>query len=150
MTNQELVQSCTYWSLPKEERQELIEQTPKQPTWVLDIQRLDSGLWYFDYPSLKTYGELILGGTQLIMDYYYQELTGANPDKDSYMVTTVSTEPLEEAHAVLVKVADDGGDDGGATYKDAMTQMEGWLCGYLILLFGKAPDTLYVNLRPQT
>lgn len=91
----------------------------------------------------------MIAGTELIMDHYYQDLTGTIPDEHSYMITKVSTEPLDVTHAVLVKLKDDEGDSGGATYKDLLTEMEGWLCGYLILLFGKAPDTLYVNLRPQ-
>lgn len=149
MTNEQLLETCTYWSLPEAERQELIDQTPKQPTWELDMRRLASGYWCFDYPSLKTYNELMIAGTELIMDHYYQDLTGTIPDEHSYMITKVSTEPLDVTHAVLVKLKDDEGDSGGATYKDLLTEMEGWLCGYLILLFGKAPDTLYVNLRPQ-
>ena len=148
MNNQELIQSCTFWTLPDEERQEIIDKTPKQPTWVLDMKRLKDGLWYFDFPSLKTYGELLLGGTEKILDYYYQDLTGAIPDADSYMVTTVSTEPLEVAHAVLIKVANDAGDQGGATYKDAMNGMQGWLCGWVRVPWSEPPETIYVHLQP--
>ena len=150
MNNQELIQSCTFWALPDEERQEIIDKTPKQPTWVLDMKRLKDGLWYFDFPSLKTYGELMVGGTEKIMDYYYQDLTGATPDENSYMVTKVSSEPLDGAHAVLVKITDDGGVNGGATYKDAMTGMQGWLCGWIQVPWGKAPEKIYVHLQPLT
>lgn len=149
MSNQELVQTCTYWQLPAEERQALIQQTPKQPTWVLDMRRLDDGYWCFDYPSLKTYRELMLGGTELLMDHYYQELSGELPTAGSYMVTTVSTEPLDETHVVLTKVSDDADGSGGATYQDCLTGEQGWLCGYVQLLWKEAPQTIFVNLQPQ-
>lgn len=92
----------------------------------------------------------MVGGTEKLLDYYYQELTGAIPDEQSYMITKVSTEPLDLAHAVLVKISDDEGDEGGATYRDALTDMEGWLCGWTTVIWKEAPETIYVNLRPQT
>lgn len=90
----------------------------------------------------------MLGGTELLLDHYYQELSGEPPTEGSYMVTTVSTEPLEEAHAVLTKVAVDGGTDGGATYQDFVTGKEGWLCAWTNVIWGEAPETIYVNLQP--
>ena len=148
MKQQILEQSCTYWSLTPEERQEVIDTTPKLPTWELQLKRRDDGYWFFDYPELKTSHELLIGGIEKMLDHYYLQISQAIPDEFSEMTAIVSTEELEEATAILLKVKDDPLMESAAFYQDFGTKLEGWLCGWLQVIFGCAPPQINCLLLP--
>lgn len=143
-----LEQSCTYWSLTQEERQEVIDTTPKKSTWELELKRREDGFWFFDKPELKTYKELLVGNTELMLDHYYSELTSVLPDEESEMTAIVSTERLNKPTTILLKTADDPLMESAAHYQDPGTGINGWLCGWLAVCWGYAPDVIYVQLLP--
>lgn len=148
MKQQLLEQSCTYWSLTPEERQEVIDTTPKLPTWELQLKRRDDGYWFFDYPELKTAHELLIGGIEKMLDHYYIQQSQALPDEFSEMTAIVSTEELEEATAILLKTQDDKAVKDAAFYIDVATGIEGWLCPWTQTIWGNSPPQINCLLLP--
>ena len=144
------LETCTFWQLSESERAEVIATAPVQDVWKLDMHRREDGLWQFSIPELKTINELMVQGTEKIMDYHYTKTCGLEPDADSKMIVRVSSEPMELNHAILHKVADDNLMGQSATYHDEVSDMNGWLCGYIEVCFGCAPDTIYASVQPYS
>lgn len=144
------VQSCSFWQLPEAERAEVIATAPIKNIWELDLERLKNGYWQFSIPELKTINELLIGGTELLLDHHYRKTCGIKPDADSRMIVRVSSEPMELNHAILQKISDDPSMPNAATYIDESSKIEGWLCGWLAVIFGKAPQTIYANVFPYS
>lgn len=145
---QSIVETCTYWQLTPEERAEVIATAPIQQVWSLEMERRDDGYWQFSIPELKTINELMVGGTEELLDYNYTETCGVEPDASSRMTVSVSAEPMSLATTILHKVADDPNELGGATYEDIRTGENGWLCAWTRVCFGTAPEYIYVLIEP--
>lgn len=144
------VKSCTFWQLSEKERAEVIATAPIKDVWELDMERLEDGHWQFSIPELKTINELMVGGTEKIMDFHYKTACGIEPDDQSRMVVRVSSKPMELNHAILHKIAADGLMGTSATYHDQISEITGWLCGWIAIPFGGAPDTIYANVFPYS
>ena len=144
------VKSCTFWQLSEDERAEVIATAPIQDVWELDMERREDGCWQFSMPQLKTINELMVGGTEEIMDFHYTNTCGIKPDDQSRMVVRVSSKPMELNHAILHKIADDNLMGQSATYHDQISDLVGWLCGWISIPFGCAPQTIYANVFPYS
>ena len=144
---QTALKTCTYWSLTPEERAQVNASAPDKDAWDFHITRNATGLWQFDLPEYKTYGELLLNGTELVIDHMYTEVSDCIPDEWSAMDMTVSRIPLRHATTSLTFLEKDPFDPSASFYTDDKTGMKLWLCGFLTgLLWNPAPEKLYVNL----
>lgn len=141
------LKTCTYWSLSPEERQAVNDSAPNKDAWDFHITRNQSGLWQFDLPEYKTYRELLLNGTELVIDHFYTEQSEAIPDEWSAMDMTVSRVPLRHQTTSLTFVEADPHDSSASIYKDDATGKKLWLCGWLSgVMFSPVPEKLYVQL----
>jgi len=144
---QTALQKCSYWSLSETEREEVNRSAPDKNAWDFHIRRNDSGTWEFDEPSLKTYGELLLGGTEKVIDFHYQQQSEVIPDEWSSMDMTVSKLPLRHETTSLTYVEPDKIDPRASVYSDDRTGGRVWLCPWLTnIMFDPAPEKLYVHL----
>lgn len=105
------------------------------------------GVWAFDHehPTPKggeTKGELLLNGTELVIDFYFRQLAGRDAEQGEQMTFTLDTEYFPEASTVIVHT---GGDVLGSTYVDQLTGMHLWLCPWLQGFFGHVPDAIYIR-----
>jgi len=142
------IKSCTFWELTPEERAEVIATAPIQDVWELNMERLKDGYWQFSIPELKTINELMVGGTEKIMDWHYTNQSGLIPDECSRMTVRVSSSPMDVNHAVLHKEADDIAMANAATYTDKTSSFTGWICGWIAVPFGCAPPIIYASVEP--
>lgn len=135
----------TYWLAPSWKRKLIGLLTSKKKTWTLICTRKESGPWVFDVEPFIL-DELLLGGTDLIIDHYFEELSGEPVSPGSKVSLTVSTKPLENQTTSLEWIEEVNG--FGNDYKDEHTGMIGWLCPVLQVLYGDAPKTLYALVEP--
>ena len=91
-----LENNCSYWQLTDEERALVNASAPDQDQWSFNMERRDDGMWQFSMPEYKTHNELLVGGTEQIMDDIYRSISEVKPDRFSTMEVTVSRVPLEE------------------------------------------------------
>lgn len=149
-----LTQPVTFWELPEVEQETIANRLPKQDTWVLNVIRNDEGYWYFDLPEYGIYNELLVGGTQLALDWHYLDwaLQNAFPcDLDAAEIEmVVSSKPIEDCTTVLTFLQKDEDDPDASYYLDTRSNLECWLCPMLLYMFKDIPETLYLDLHPET
>lgn len=105
------------------------------------------GVWAFDHDhptptGQETKGELLLNGTELVIDAYFHQLTGREPKQGDRITFVLDTEPLADATTVITHT---GGDEHGSTYVDQQTGMPLWLCPWLQGFFGHVPPAIYIR-----
>lgn len=140
-----LEETCTYWSLTDEERAAVNASAPDQDEWLFHMERREDGAWQFSMPEYKTQNELLVGGTEKVMDYIYSSMSEVPPDKFSTMDVTVSRIPLAEQTTTFTKIKDDPLFPGSSFWLDEVTQGQAWLCPWLLLLWDPSPDVLYIH-----
>lgn len=144
----------TFWDLQEAEQQAIVDSLPQQDTWVLNLVRNDSGTWYFDLPEYGIYNELLVGGTELALDWHYLDLTDKQYDQyaldGAELLMVVSSNPIEDCTTTLNLMCFDADDTQSAFYKDAKSNNTCWLCPMLSYMFKEVPGTLYVDLFPDT
>ena len=57
--------------------------------------------WAFNSWEYQKFDEQLTGGTELALDYWYQQLSKEFPNWQSEMWMTISTEPIENATCIL-------------------------------------------------
>lgn len=143
----ELIENTSFWSLPEEVRQLVKDSAPDQDAWTFEMKRRDDGYWEFDFPELKTYGELMVGGTEKIFDTYYTQQSDVEPDEWSTMTVVVSRVPFDGQITSFTKTGDDRHMEGASYYRDDISQEVGWLCPWLLNLWDPSPDKLYFSIE---
>jgi len=68
--------TCTWWALP-EWVKAIIK--PKKKTWTFPVYKSEGKDWYMNIPSLLTFKELLTGGTEECLDWWYKEQSGKDP-----------------------------------------------------------------------
>lgn len=106
--------------------------------------KTEHGIWAFDHDHNSTVEEGLLNGTEVVIDRYFETLTGEPPEVGSQMKFTLDTEPFPEATTALDIVSTS---ETGTFYVDRLTEMSVWLCPWLQGFFGHVPETIYV--RPE-
>ena len=111
----------------------------------LDIiaYRLNSGYWAFDHPHNDTVGELLLNGTELAIDEYFERVNGRAAQPQDRIGIRLTTAPFEDPDTVLSFISTD---DFGTVYFDKATQRRVWLCPWLQGYFGEKPRTIYAKV----
>ena len=116
-----LENNCSYWQLTDEERALVNASAPDQDKWSFNMERRDDGMWQFSMPEYKTHNELLVGGTEQIMDDIYRSISEVKPDRFSTMEVTVSRVPLEEQTTTFTKLREDSKNPGSTYWLDEVT-----------------------------
>ena len=116
-----LENNCSYWQLTDEERAVVNASAPDQDKWSFNMERRDDGMWQFSMPEYKTHNELLVGGTEQIMDDIYRSISEVKPDRFSTMEVTVSRVPLEEQTTTFTKLREDSKNPGSTYWLDEVT-----------------------------
>ena len=144
-TPQETIQQCSFWGLPEETRTAIFNAAPEVNTQTLELERNEDGTWQFDCKELLTVGELLVGGTEQIIDYHYQLLHNIEPTTNDSMSVTVSNQPIEDGTTELVLVRKDELMQGAGYYIDTTSQQPGWLCPWVRCIWNKTPEIIFVK-----
>jgi hypothetical protein len=105
--------------------------------------RTRQDVWAFNHNHNNTVGELLMNGTELVIDAYYKALTGQDPKQGDRITFLLSTEPITVMESVTT-LTYSGGDENGSHFVDQKTGMPLWLCPWLQGFFGHVPHTIYV------
>lgn len=147
-------EQTTFWALPEQAQEEIVDLLPKQDTWVLNVVRNDNGTWYFDLNQYGIYNELLVGGTELALDWHYLDLTEKQYDQyaleGAELELVVSSKPIEGCTTTLHLMCFDAEESKAAFYKDSKSSISCWLCPMLYYMFKEVPGTLYLDLYPDT
>jgi len=144
------VKSKGWWSLSPEIQRQVLSSLPKQTAWTFVVTRVSDQAWSLDLPEAQTFGELLVGGTNVSMDLHYAELFDKNPVNDDQMMLTCSIVPMEDATTVLTDPVPDKNWEGAATYREQVFGISCWTCPYILVLWGYVPESIYIKLEPTT
>jgi hypothetical protein len=120
--------------------------TPMHQTQIKVIKPyMWEGIWVFDDPAVGLYKEaLVAGMPEMILKGC--QLLGINNPENGF-VAVFSKDPFPDAKIVLEWVREEMG--GNVYTAPALGGIEGWLCPALFKYFDKAPQTMYIDLKPS-
>jgi Family of unknown function (DUF6717) len=106
------------------------------------------GVWMFDDPRAGLIEEPFIAGADVILD----RMTEKIPDAESGVTVFFSASPFpgsqHEFHWRREGAPPEGW-SGGNWYYSPEYDLEGWLCPALLQYFEKAPERLYVQVKPK-
>ena len=120
---------------------------PFYPIWELQLYKVGK-YWAFDLPEYDVYEELLCGGTELVLDQYYEHINGRLPfENDELNVRLYNGDEVtpELFTTKLIRPRPDPIDFTCNFYTDEGTDMTVWFCPFLLTLWGKAPTVIYVD-----
>ena len=134
-----------FWSLTQSVQDQVAALVPKKDTWTLKLFKQDDDVWTFSIALIKD--EALCNGTEKVIDNYFKQTNGEDPEPGNSINMTVSTsKPTEYAHTTKLEYDGPGGDmQGSSNYTDVKTGMNVWLCPVLPIMFGSVPPVLYVK-----
>ena len=141
--------TCTWWALP--EWVKSIIKPKHKKTWTFPVYKSEGKDWYMDIPSLLTFKELLTGGTEECLDWWYKEQSGKDPVPGSKFKMTLSDKPTPSYTTKIIHEPTEmysawvDGDD--SYWWDPVSKKTIWLCPYLPWLMGGIPDKMYVSLE---
>lgn len=138
----------TWWGLPKLVQKAIAILVPKKSKWTLHCKKHEFDVWTFSLPQFLTYEESLCNGTELVMDKWFEELTGEEPKVGSKMSVTVSSKPLENYTTLIEFKEVDVHWMDSSLYRDTKLNMSIWLCPYLQVLFKERPKKMWVVFKP--
>lgn len=138
----------TWWDLPKLVQKAVANLVPKKSKWTLHCKKHEFDVWTFSLPQFLTYEESLCNGTELVMDKWFEELTGEEPKVGSKMSVTVSSKPLENYTTLIEFKEVDVHWTDSSLYRDTKLNMSIWLCPYLQVLFKERPEKMWVVFKP--
>jgi pimeloyl-ACP methyl ester carboxylesterase len=101
------------------------------------------GIWVFDDPSVGLDKEALVAGMPELIEIATAKAGIREPEKG--FVALFSKDPFPTAQVCLEWVREEG---GGNVYRWPEVGREGWLCPALFRYFDRAPERLYVEVRP--
>jgi hypothetical protein len=101
------------------------------------------GVWVFDDPAVGLDKEALVAGMPELIEAATSRAGIADPGRG--FVALFSQDPFPTAQLCLERVREEG---GGNVYRWPELGKEGWLCPALFRYFDRAPDRLYVEVRP--
>lgn len=137
--------TASWWSLPQGLKDLL--QPKGKTTWNLTIYKNSNGTWGFNIPYLLTFNEMLLGGTELALDWWYHHLTGEWATTGAKLKMKASAEPFEGYKAKAWFEYDDPTNQAASFYYEPTSEHLMWLCPYLPWLFGSKPENLYLGFQ---
>lgn len=84
-------------------------------------------------------------GSEVSMDWWFEDVAGYPPGPFSTMTATISTTKGASTFVMTKTGQSEFMDVPGTTYKDNKAN-DWWFCPWLTKYFGKAPDFLYVTI----
>jgi hypothetical protein len=138
-----------WWSLPQGVQDKVKSLVPNKDSWTLNCSKDSSGVWVFSLPQFLTLNESLCNGTELVMDYWYQQLSGKEPVKgDKLKVVVSKVQPKEYTTKVVWMYSDPYWTESNYYY-DKGSDMDLWLCPYVQVLFKEVPQSMWLTLTPQ-
>ena len=147
MTTQTEVKGGGWWVLPEETRNQILAAMPDQDEWTFTATRVSDLAWSIDVPEAGTYGELLVGGTNAALDSHFKDLNERPAVDGDTALLTVSRSPLEELTTFFSKIRPDPTWEGSNFYTDGVLHQECWLCPFVQVLWGEAPETIYISVE---
>ncbi len=135
-----------WWALPKEVQEQVLACIPDQDEWKFTATRVSDGAWSIDVPEAQTFGELLVGGTNVALDMHFLNMQMAPAVDGDTVELTVSRKPLDEMTTFFSKIRPDPLWEGSNFYTDGVLHQECWLCPFVQVLWGDAPDTIYIHI----
>lgn len=133
-----------WWGLSKEIQEQVLASIPDQDEWQFTATRVSDNAWSIDVPEVHTYGELLVGGTNAALDEHFKQLNERPAIDGDTVQLIVSRSPLDELTTFFSKIRPDTAWEGSNFYTDAVLHKECWLCPFVEVLWGTAPDTIYI------
>ena len=139
---------CSWWTLP-ETIQKFIENNliPQQDTWTLECFKSKDGIWHFDIPEFLTYQESLTNGTELSLDYWFEELSGCSPITGEKITLTISQKPMDDYTTTCSHSHQDPTWTESNYYFDNGSGILIWLCPYLQSLYKCIPQKLWLKIE---
>ena len=136
-----------WWSLPSHVQNIVKSMVPNKDTWMLKMKKDPSGVWVFSLPQFMTFNESMCNGTELVMDHWFEQVSGYQPVIGSTMnVTVTKKDPMGTPFDTkMMWMYEDPGWPGSNIYMDTGTGMDVWLCPYVQVLFKEVPQSLWCN-----
>lgn len=100
------------------------------------------GEWTFDIPPFVK-DEPITGGSEHIIDTYYSVMNDRPPEVGDSIIIEASIDKPEIYQAVCEEFTITS--DFGHSYVERNSQLTGWFCPMMEVMFGFVPDKIYVN-----
>lgn len=113
---------------------------------TINAVRRDDGLYHFDHSFNETVEELLMNGTEKVIDTHYYFLTGKSPltgDEIEIEISDILSQSEDNFDTVLTL---EHTDEEGSTYLDEVLLDYVWLCPWLQDYFGDVPEKLYIKL----
>ena len=120
---------------------------PFYPIWELQLYKVGK-YWAFDLPEYDVYEELLCGGTEEVLEQYFEHINGRLPfENDVLNVRLYNGDEVtpELFTTKLIRPRPDPIDFTCHFYTDEGTDMTLWFCPFLLTLWDKAPTVIYVD-----
>lgn len=101
-----------------------------------------NGIWAFDDPAVGLVQEPFVSGTDQVIGRMVESL----PDAENGFTLLFSGAPFPGFQSAFEWRREDM---GGNWYYSPDHEMEGWLCPALFKYFDRAPERLYVQVKPR-
>ncbi|MGH7225521.1 MAG: DUF6717 family protein [Gemmataceae bacterium] len=101
------------------------------------------GVWVFDDPAVGLDKEALVAGMPELIEIATAQAGIREPEKG--FVALFSKDPFPTAQVCLERVREES---GGNVYRWPEIGREGWLCPALFRYFDRAPERLYIEVRP--
>ena len=141
-------QGAYFWGLSAAEQKLIADAIPKLDCWTIQIRRDAIGYWSFDLEDYGVKDEGLVGGTEKVIDYHYENLSHMFADENSQAELIISTSPTSDYTTVLYLMDEDPAMPNSHHYYDTTSELVCWLCPMLIHMYGQAPERLYVTVTP--
>ncbi len=120
---------------------------PFYPIWELQLYKCGK-YWAFDLPEHGVVEELLCGGTEEVLDLYFQHIHNRIPhERDKLNVRLYNGDKVtpELYTTTLTRPRPDPVDFDSTFYYDTGTDMTVWFCPFLLTLWDTAPTIIYVD-----
>ena len=116
-----------------------------QDSWTFAVHKNKSGVWVFSILEFWVINESLCGGTELVIDSFFKDLTGNAPQTGDTFIASLTTKQPDTFKSVWSWTGVDSNWEDANTYTDSMTNAPVWLCPLSQELFGIIPKTIWIN-----
>lgn len=104
--------------------------------------KTENQIWAFDHEHMGTVAEALCGGTEDVLDWYFELFNDRKPNPNDKLDIQLSTENIFESTTTRIDLISTN--TSGSDYVDHFSGKNLWLCPWLQGYFGVVPETLYV------
>ena len=132
-----------FWFEPDDVKDKVAKAIPKKSEWEIEATKTPNCDWAFDLPPFIKY-EALTGGTESIIDTYYIHIKGKPADVGDTIKMTIAVDKPKKYDACCTDFVL-ANDAFGHDYVETNTQMTGWFCPMLEIMFGEVPKQIYIK-----